>query len=170
MMTFKPWVLALFAMAAAGPLATAGEIELSPRTETSPDGRFDTSCYRAAREEFGEQCEVSFYRLLAVPEKYHGRRVLVTGYLVQVFDRLVLYPTPERHATGIEIEGIEIEDSSAVPGDLRQAAKLGRANIAVNGVFDARYVGLGTRRLGMLRGVVRVFDATPPVVDRSKNW
>lgn len=157
-------------MLAAFDTAASGKVELSPKTDASPDGRFDTTCYRAAREELGEQCEVSFYRLVAVPEKYHGRRVVVTGYLVQVFDRLVLYPSVERHRAGVEIEGIEIEDASVVPADLREAAKQGRVNIAVNGVFDARYVGLQTSRLGMLREVIRVFDATPPVADRARNW
>jgi hypothetical protein len=153
------------------PLVNAGDkVTLSPKVDMSPDGRFGTKCFRAAIESEGEQCRVSFYRLLASPEDYHGRSVIVTGYLAQVFDRLVLYPNHDSFAGGIEIEGVEIEDGSVVPEAIRAQAKDGRANVAVVGVFDGRYAGIGTPRLGMLRTVRRVFDATPPAADRSSNW
>ena len=50
--------------------------------EISVDGRFGSNCTGSGQSAGGELCEVSFYRLLAQPEQYHERRVLLRGHLI----------------------------------------------------------------------------------------
>jgi len=151
-------------------LGEAFGTEFAERPKTSPDGRFHTRCYQPAGAPAGtEECEVSFYRLLASPETYHRRRIKVTGYLAQVFDHLVLFPSQASFEQGIDIEGLEIIDTRRVPAELRATARKGRAAVAVFGTFDANYVGMGQSRLGAMRDVTFAADAAP-LPDRSSNW
>jgi hypothetical protein len=85
---------------AAEPGATPGN-----RT-TTPDGRFNTPCdWRGGRE----LCIVSFYRLIANPERYHGKLIAVTGYLRMAAGNVVLFPnelsfTGEANGEGCRVQ------------------------------------------------------------------
>lgn len=145
--------------------------DLSEKPKISHDGRFGTRCHQPAGEPSGvEQCEVSFLRLAAVPESYHGRRVKLVGFLAQVFDRLVLYPDQASHQRGMELDGIEIADVRRIPQELREAAKTGRDGVMVIGTFDANYLGEDAPRLGAIRDVRFAAALRTPMPDRSKNW
>jgi hypothetical protein len=132
--------------------------------DTTHDGRFSTRCNSWAVDASKEFCEISFYKLIAMPETYNERIVGLTGFLIEDFGKLVLFPSPDRYSAGIAIEGIEITglieskapDTKIVnsPNVSEEIISLARADgaypIYVVGKFDARYSG-DIARLGSIR-------------------
>ena len=81
--------------------------------EETPDGRFGTECQPRA---FGNTCMLSFYRLLASPEKYHGKLVFVSGFLIKLYGvEPMLFASRDSYNTGLPIEGIFV-DAPIPPG------------------------------------------------------
>ena len=135
-------------------------VESSLRT---PDGRFDTKCYSWANDSRREFCEVSFYRLLATPEKYHGRLVGVVGFLVIVFGKPVLFANREAYEAGANYEGLVLVNPK-LPAKIAREIRIGISHVVVVGVLDAKDIGDRIPRLGSLKDVenIAVMDRLPP--------
>ncbi len=122
--------------------------------EKSPDGRFGMQCYEYAGEGI-ELCVVPFYRLLATPERYHGRMVALTGFIKKEFGVPTMFPSKESYLSGVNVEGIEIVDAK-IPKEIQDELKNGVWPVYVIGVFDAKYQGGNISRLGALRNVRKI--------------
>ena len=133
---------------------------LDAATEETHDGRFGTQCAQSA---FGNTCMLSFYRLLATPEKYHGKLVLVSGFFIKVGGiEPMLFPNRDSYNSGETLEGIYIIDGS-IPPDIAAHLKEGISPVWIIGVFDARFIGYDLRTLGALRNVKNiVLGGFPP--------
>jgi len=123
--------------------------------ERTVDGRFDTRCFSWGKDASRDFCETSFYRLLAAPEKYHGRLIGVIGFLVRVFDRPVLFVNRDSYEAGAEYEGVALVDVE-IPGDIKGRLDDGVWPVLVVGEFDAKYTGIQIPRLGALRKIQSV--------------
>lgn len=140
-------------------------INFSERPDTTPDGRFGTRCYPSGIESRGEVCQVSFARLIAGPEAYHGRRIALVGYLIDRGGQRALYPSSESLRSGLTIEGVELANVPPAEEYKREDYMKGRGRTGVTGVFDAYFVGLALERLGLLHDVSRIYDASLPLGD-----
>jgi hypothetical protein len=145
--------------------------------EVSVDGRFGSKCPGSGEPLGGELCQVSFYRLLAQPEQYHERRVLLRGHLIKFLDRYVLFPSREAFETGSDLDGVEVWVDTEMENQLVDLPRSGTSGYGVIGTFDARFPGSGISRLGRLSNVrllgprYRVDDRPPPppVQDGERN-
>lgn len=54
-------------------------------------------------------CEISFYKLLATPEKYDKQYIAVTGYVAISNGRLAVYPTEMSYSLSIEQDSFSIK-------------------------------------------------------------
>lgn len=109
----------------------------------TPDGRFNTLCLEGGRRgSWQELCSVSFYRLIAAPERYHERPVAVSGYLIRVFGSPLLFPSESSYNASALSEALEIMDAE-IPESVREHLDEGVPGVLVVGVFDAKYAGKG---------------------------
>jgi hypothetical protein len=76
-------------------------------SKSTPDGRFNTACFPWGEDSSRELCRVSFYRLIASPERYDGKLIAVSGYLRRVFGRPVLFPGKSSFEASAQTEGLE---------------------------------------------------------------
>jgi hypothetical protein len=112
------------------------------------DGRNGTSCSTYVTVN-AAVCAVPFGRLIAEPERFEGRFVLLTGYVEDRAGKTTLFPSRESGEEDIAIEGVVLTDA---PKDMRRTGRW----VTVTGRFDA---GSGDRpHLGMLH---EVRDAAP---------
>ena len=118
----------------------------------TPDGRFGTACYGAPTEEV---CQASFYRLIARPDAYDGRVILVIGYLIYVFGEPTLFANRESYDSGVDVEGIRIFGD--LPPKIDHQAQTGVWPVAVIGTFDAKEMGAAIPKLGAIT-VKRIFS------------
>lgn len=133
----------------------------SAEAQPTPDGRFGTSCYPSSASPSGELCSVSFYRLIATPERYHKKNVAVTGYLIELFGKPVLFPSEASYRAGALGEGIELADGS-LPADIQSKLAKGVFPVIVVGIFDAKHVGNAAwPLLGAFTGVRNVAKLVP---------
>lgn len=133
----------------------------SDSTKPTVDGRFDTRCASSRTDASRELCYVSFYRLVASPERYHGKWVAVSGYLTQVSGRAVLFPNESSRKANALSEGIVLLDAK-IPRQIESRLD-GLVAVSVSGIFDARYEGwIAYPVLGALKDVVNVTLAMPP--------
>ena len=161
--TILLWSVVLIPQAA--PLRDSGEANLR-----TPDGRFDTQCFLWGNDSRPEFCEVSFYRLLAAPEKYHGRLVGVVGFLVSVFGRPVLFATRESYEANADYEGLVLVNAK-LPESIASKIRFGVSRVVVIGVFDAKDIGDRLPRLGSLTDIESVFVTSrfPPRVNKPER-
>lgn len=157
-------VVCAFFLAWSG-IGMTGSKDASNLPRTTHDGRFKTRCDAWGIDRTKELCELSFFRLIAQPEQYHGRLVGVTGFLVEDFGRFVLFPNQGSYDAGIDVEGVEITGGVErnqngvlvthppdIPVEVRQLARAGGAYpVFVVGTFDAKHVGVSAARLGVIR-------------------
>jgi hypothetical protein len=127
---------------------------------TSPDGRFNTLCDAPGTPAAAQICEVPFARLIATPERFDGRVVMVTGYLILSANALVLFPDKESFDASLDVEGIDL---GAFAWKNRNKARRGLWPVTVSGRFDARYLGAGgIPRLGRLTEIKGIVFNPPP--------
>jgi hypothetical protein len=132
-----------------------GAIDGKDIAKTTFDGRFNSRCNPWLRDSHLEMCEVSFYRLLATPEKYDGRIITVTGFLVRVFGRPVLFPDRQSYDADLQYEGVELVGKFDVDSKLAHNISEGIFPVTVVGRFDARYEGPDVERLG---GICNIYS------------
>lgn len=133
--------------------------------EVSIDGRYGTRCADSGDGTAAELCMPSFYRVIAEPEKYHDRKVMLVGYLVEHDDRYVLFPGQEPFYIGSNIEGIELLLNATQEAELMDLPRKGVGGYGVIGIFDAKYPGAGLPRLGQIV-VERLWGPSLIVEDR----
>ncbi len=126
--------------------------ELAPKT---PDGRFGTPCYTITGLG-GEICEVPFARLLATPERYDGKVIRVTGYLINVYASPVLFANKSSFESGADIEGITLRGAK-IPEKMKKKINSGIWRVYVVGKFNAKYDNDDKiYRLGSLEEIISV--------------
>lgn len=78
-------------------------------------------------------CEISFYKLLATPEKYSGKYIAVIGYMAISNGRLAVYPNENSYKLAIEQDSFSIK----IPMRERQvlANKFSRHYVRIVGLF-----------------------------------
>lgn len=137
----------------------ANSQELAPETS---DGRYGTKCLEK-REHPGDLCEISFYALLAAPERYHGKHLMLAGYLIEISDRLVLFASKQSYESGVEGEGVALLDADAeLPPYFKSEVKQGVWPVMVIGTFDAKFSHDFHPRLGAMRNIFRVLPSNRP--------
>lgn len=142
-------IIILIWLSLLAPLAHAG-------SKTTFDGRFGTQCTSWAKNPSKQLCTISFYKLISSPEKYHGRLINITGFLVDVFGRPVLFPSKSSYEGDIQIEGVELAGELNLDPVVKAHLSSGLFPVTVTGVFDAKYVGPDVPRLGELHDIVSV--------------
>lgn len=125
----------------------------------SKDGRAGTRC----GPDETELCHVPFVRLIASPEKFHGRRIIVTGLLASGPNGATLYPS-EASARFDLGDGIRLQDMQVrthgwppfIPEEFWPRMEKG-VWVSLVGTFDATdFTQIQT--MGMLRDVEYVED------------
>lgn len=134
----------------------AGDVAAKDAAKATFDGRFNSKCYGHTLGVSGEVCDVSFYRLLAFPEKYNNKYVRVTGFLVNVFGRTILFLDKSRFDADMQIEGIELKGKFDIEKDLLEKLDVGVFPVVVVGLFDATYEGPDVKRLGAISDIKSV--------------
>jgi len=83
-------------------------------------------------------CEISFYKLLATPEKYDKKYIAVIGYMAISNGRLAVYPTEMSYKLSIEQDSFSIK----TPMKERQslAGDLNRHYVRIVGLFNYQVV------------------------------
>jgi hypothetical protein len=127
-------------------------ISVSDLPEKTPDGRFTSRCIAWGNDSNREFCKVSFYRLIATPEKYHGRLIGVVGFMITLFGEPVLFVNHDSYWANLDYEGVTLIGAD-IPNKLKAKIKNGVRPILVVGVFDANYIGTQIPRLGALRDI-----------------
>lgn len=118
------------------------------RDETR-DGRFGTSCYTYGSEQGNREiCSISIYMVLSNPERYDGRYISVTGYLVDYFGTPTLFPSRESYRAQISADGIAIDGK--IPSALEKDMKTGIWGVTVVGEFDAKFQGYQIQAAGRI--------------------
>lgn len=125
----------------------------------SKDGRAGTKC---GRDEIA-LCHVPFARLIASPEKFHGKRIIVTGLLASGPNGATLYPS-EASARFDLGDGIWLQDTQVrphgwppfIPEEFWPRMEKG-VWVSLVGTFDATDV-TQIQTIGMLRNVEHVED------------
>jgi hypothetical protein len=105
----------------------------------SSDGRFGSKCGMPQGGTDKAFCLVPFTRLIAQPERYHGKRILLFGYLWNDHDQPCLYASPDRSVEIAPGECVYIP-WSAIPPDMVPAVKKG-VKVRAAGKFDATFEG-----------------------------
>jgi len=147
------WIVVVFLL----PVRVFGDSDLPLKT---PDGRFGTSCYVISGISKEELCEVPFARLLATPERYDGKIVRVTGYLINIksspYGSLMLFANKSSFDSGAEIEGIILRDGK-IPKKMEKKINSGVWPVYVIGRFNAKYDNDdGVYRLGRMEEIIRI--------------
>lgn len=122
-----------------GLAADAGDTRGS--AASTPDGRFNTRCHPWGNDLPRELCRVSFYRLIATPERYDGKLIAVSGYLRSVAGSVVLFPSESSFNAGALSEGVEVVNY-ALPKTIESELDDGVFPVMVVAVFDASYAGM----------------------------
>jgi hypothetical protein len=97
------------------------------------DGRFGTACRRG---ETGPVCFVSFVKLIARPENYDGKYIVVRGLLMSELGNNKLYASSQSYLEHLPDESIQLYGT--VPEHVREEARKG-VWVDVYGVFDAMH-------------------------------
>ncbi len=119
-------------------------------TETA-DGRFGTLCMPYRHDNV--LCMTSMYRLIASPEKYHGKYVQVVGYLNTARGGPALCASEASFENIVPLECLTVRGT--LPSRVADAAK-GGTWVMVVARFDGKYEGAGSIFLGALTDVVSI--------------
>lgn len=129
---------------------------LHAESKTTFDGRFGTPCTSWAKNPSKQICTISFYKLISSPEKYQSEVINITGFLVNVFGRPVLFPSRNSYDGDIQIEGIELVGKLSLSQVVKAHLSSGLFPVTVTGTFDAKYVGPDVPRLGALHDIASI--------------
>jgi len=130
------------------------------------DGRFNTLCRPWIGDTSKRLCVVSFYKLIADPEKYQGNLVQFHGFMGKVFGQLMVFPSEDSFKNNVFIEAIALKPNQR--GLILKGVSLQAPNgvpVMVTGEFDANYGGNGgttTPLLGAVKGQVIVSAPARP--------
>jgi hypothetical protein len=85
---------------------------------------------------------------------------MLTGYLISVFGRPVIFPSKESYESGVEVEGIRLFNAT-FPVEIEKRMKTGVWPVMVIGKFDAKFLGETGARLGAITNTQSVMMAYP---------
>ena len=103
------------------------------------DGRFGSNCGMPQGGTDKAYCLVPFARLIALPERYHKKRIVVFGFLIKDHDIPCLYASRDRWLALAPDECVYLPPS-AISGELAAALARG-VQVSVAGEFDAHFEG-----------------------------
>jgi hypothetical protein len=108
-------------------------------------------------------CEVSAYRLVALPEKFEQQKILLTGVLKREFDQWALYVNSDSAYLGIYADSFDlvvlkkrsahvlVVSAPKIDRDTREAAMSGsKTYVSVVGTFSRKNYGVPGIRSGSL--------------------
>lgn len=108
-------------------------------------------------------CEISFYKLLATPEKYDNKYIAVIGYMAISNGRLAVYPTEMSYKLSIEQDSFSIK----TPMKERQslADNLNRHYVRIVGLFHYQIIDDWRSGIGYISKLVTAqrIDPRPDV-------
>lgn len=134
----------------------AGDKDSQTEALRTVDGRFGTKC-RLWEKGFAEEiCIVSFVKLIANPERYDGRLVLTTGFIINSFGTPILYMNEASYNGDLSVEGIELIGQLNIVDGIESQLDIGIFPVTVVGHFDAHYEGFNIDRLGALRDISHI--------------
>lgn len=100
---------------------------------------------------------VSIFELIAAPNKFHGRDIIVTGAYRFDLDLATLFPSKEYLEEDIFQSSISLElPDGLTPDKLEALMKLDGQFVRVNGTFDAKNRGFGGFNKGTFINVKEV--------------
>ncbi|MBE7215528.1 hypothetical protein MK852_09830 [Shewanella benthica] len=100
---------------------------------------------------------VSIFELIATPNKFHGREIIVTGAYRFDLDLATLYPSKEYLAEDIFQSSISLElPDGLTPEKLEALMELDGQFIRVKGTFDAKNRGFGGFNKGTVTNIKEI--------------
>jgi hypothetical protein len=109
--------------------------------------------------------KVSLLQLLAQPEKYHEKEVLIIGYLHLEFEGHNLYLHKEDYDHGIIGNFIWVNSTEKMLTDIK---RLNNKYVIIKGVFDAKAYGHMGLSAGTLKNITRCDVWSDPKTPRHK--
>lgn len=106
---------------------------------------------------------VSMIRLIANPEKFEGKKVLIVGYVVVGFESNAIYLSKEDFENGL------VPNSLALPYDEIVKEKFSNKYCIIEGEYDSEFTGhLGANVSGGIKNISR-FEVYHPPTKTPKN-
>ena len=106
-----------------------------------PEQMVDTGCLKEDNLHFkkgvisSDDFNVSIVRLIATPEKYHEKRIQVTGYMNLEFEGDAIYLHKEDYDKGLTKNGFWVTFSDTL--DKKEINKLNKSYVLIEGTFNA---------------------------------
>jgi hypothetical protein len=105
---------------------------------------------------------VSLVTLIASPEKYHDKGVVVIGYLNLEFEGTAVYLHEQDFENGILKNAIWVSFSNRA--DMREIQKLNHSYVRIQGIFDKNQKG----HMSLFGGSINEITMVESVVKRTK--
>lgn len=105
------------------------------KSASTIDGRFNSNCPR--RSANTDVCMVPFPRLIAEPERFDGKYIMLVGFLATSRGVTALFPNSESAKHFLPLESVNV---GPIPSDLHAYLKQG-IWVVVVGKFDAKFDG-----------------------------
>jgi hypothetical protein len=116
---------------------------------------FGALCLAVSEAGEGSRVECSVINLVATPERYSGRVVLVVGYYSRGEEKSMLFLSQKDEEHSLFRNGIWVELGDASI-DLAGVDRLNEKYVLVEGTFDASIVGHWGLTTGGIRSVTRM--------------
>jgi hypothetical protein len=124
------------------------------RIGIKPEREVDSGCLKEVSMHLkegvikSEDFNVSIIRLVSVPEKYHGKRVQVMGYLNLEFEGDAIYLHKEDHDKGLNKNAFWVSFSNKL--DSKEIHKLNKSYVLIEGRFNMEDLG----HMGLFGGTI----------------
>jgi len=99
-------------------------------------------------------------RVLANPERYHGQRVTLVGYLCLSFESTALYLHQEDSIQGITDNALWVSTNALFAGN---SSRLHQKYVIISGTFDTTNKG----HMGLWLGSLTAITSCEPLEDRA---
>jgi hypothetical protein len=99
---------------------------------------------------------VSMINLIATPEKYDKKMVILEGFLVLEFEGDAIYLSEEDAKHAISKNGIWLSLDSKNENKILEYYKHNKSYVLVEGIFDAEMLGHGALFSGTLKDISRI--------------
>ena len=100
--------------------------------------------------EVGE--DISIINLISTPEQYHGKKVIITGYLNMEFEGNGIYLSKEDYINSIYKNGLWCDI------DLEKYSKFNKKYVVMEGIFNAKMTGHMGLWSGSIENISRVWE------------
>ena len=103
---------------------------------------------------------VSMINLIAAPDKFHNKTVILEGFLVLEFEGDAIYLSEEDAKHAISKNGIWLSIDYKNENKILEYYKHNKSYVLVEGIFDAKSLGHGALFSGTLKEISRI-EQTP---------